>query len=394
VRPMFLARATLFLAIASASCSGSTQSQTPAAVIGPSDAGAALGKATSSPSDSGATSVVDALSGPEASPADAAVAGDSGSPTSDAPTAAEGAPSAASADATTSSDAPDGSALSAGDTPPGRPLMVDTTNPQLYTINFKPSDADPQAVAHDVAQTALLDTTKPLRAKLVVLLSGTNNPPGPLATASFVAALGFHAYAIAYENGYDPSTQDNPDYFGNSRFNELDGMGRTPGIAVAPPDSVEVRVAKALTYLKAKNAAGDWGYYFDADGQVRWSDVLFVGHSHGATSAAAYAKKLRLWRGISLSGPRDTNPVIATWLTLPSATPLERLYGFTGTLDPQHPDHIKSMQILGYLGVLTDVEKTPAPYGESHRLQFDGVHTASENCGNYAAACNYMLGAQ
>ena len=290
------------------------------------------------------------------------------------------------------SDGSDGSEAG-GDEAPGRSLMVNTANPQLYTINFKPSDADPQASAHDDVQAALVDTTKQMRAKLVVALSGVGSGPA-VGIAQYAASLGFHAYAIAYENGYDPSTQSNPDYFGNSRNNELFGMGLTPGVMVNRPDSVEVRVTKALTYLQTKNPEGDWSYYFDANGKVRWSDVIFIGHSHGATSSAYYAKVLRLWRAISLSGPRDTYPVVATWLTLPSATPIERYYGFTGTLDPQHPDHIKSMQIMGYLGALTDVMTTPAPYNNSHRLQYDGAHGDSENCGNYAAACNYMFGVQ
>jgi hypothetical protein len=297
-------------------------------------------------------------------------------------------------DARSAFDGSDAAMASGGDTPPGRPLMVNTANPQLYTINFKPSDADPQASAHDEVQTAFVDTTKPMRAKLLVTLAGVGGAPGPLEVAQFAAALGFHTFAIAYENGYDPSTQSNPDYFGNSRNNELFGMGRTPGITVNRPDSVEVRVTKALTYLQAKNATGDWAYYFTVDGQVRWSDVIFIGHSHGATSAAYYAKQLRLWRAISLSGPRDTNPVVATWLTTPSATPIDRYYGFTGTLDPQHPDHIKSMSIMGYLGTLTDVTMTPAPYNSSHRLQYDGAHGDSANCASFAPVCRYMLGAQ
>jgi hypothetical protein len=74
---------------------------------------------------------------------------------------------------------------------------------------------------------------------------------------------------------------------------------------------------------------------------VRWSDVIFMGQSHGATSAAAYAKLRRVWRAISMSGPRDTTPVVASWLTLPSPTPIDRYYGFTGTQDGQHQDHIK-----------------------------------------------------
>jgi hypothetical protein len=329
------------------------------------------------PDDSGVASGVDSAMGSTTPPAEASAA-DSTPPSAD--------------DARAVSEGSDTSMVSSGDTPPARPLMVNTANPQLYTINFKPSDADPQAAAHDVAQTALVDTTKTMRAKLLVVLAGVGGAPGPIEVAQFAAALGFHAFAIAYENGYDPSTQNNPDYFGNSRNNELFGMGRTPGVTVTRPDSVEVRVTKALTYLQTKNSAGDWAYYFTADGKVRWSDVIFIGHSHGATSSAYFAKQLRVWRAISLSGPRDTNPVVATWLAMPSATPIDRFYGFTGTADPQHPDHIKSMNIMGYVGTLTDVTMTPAPYNNSHRLQYNGAHGDSANCANFAAVCRYMLG--
>jgi pimeloyl-ACP methyl ester carboxylesterase len=322
----------------------------------------------------------------EGGPAQTGGQGDSGLPTS------AGSDAANDDGAAAFSDGGGETGGTGGDTPPDRPLAVDKTNPQLYTINFKPSDADPTAMAHDDVQAALVDTTKPLQAKLVVTLSGTNNPPGPLEVGSFAAALGFHVYVIAYENGYDAATQSNADFFGNSRFNELSGGGLMPGIQVRRPDSVEERMLKAIAYLQTKNPAGDWGYYLDKSGQVRWSDVIFMGHSHGATSAAAYAKKHRIWRALSLSGPRDTNPVAATWLTLPSATPIDRFYGFTGTMDPQHPDHIKSMQIMGYLGVLTNVATTPAPYGNSHRLEYNGAHTDSENCANFAAVCKYMLG--
>jgi hypothetical protein len=42
----------------------------------------------------------------------------------------------------------------------------------------------------------------------------------------------------------------------------------------------------------------------------------------------------RVDRVVSFAGPRDTNPVVATWLSMPSATPIDRFYGFTGTDDP------------------------------------------------------------
>jgi dienelactone hydrolase len=270
--------------------------------------------------------------------------------------------------------------------------MVDRTSPQLFTIKFKPSAADPATVSNDAEQTAYIDTrATTIRAKLVVTLSGTSNPPGPLGLASYAAGLGFHAFAVAYYNAYSPAQSD-PDFFGQARFDEFDGMGRNKSFKVARPDSVEVRVARALTYLQAKNPQGDWAYYLNKDGQVRWSDVIFFGQSHGATSAAAFAKIRRVWRAVSMSGPRDTKPVVATWLTLPSATPIDRFYGFTGTGDGQHPDHLKAMEVMGYIGAVVDITQAKPPYGGSHRLQYNGSHTADLSCAPFVEPCQYMLG--
>lgn len=284
-----------------------------------------------------------------------------------------------------------------GDQTPDRPLNIDTTAPKLYTTNFLPTAADPTSTGQNQTQTALVDTSKTMQKKLVIVLAGSNGTPGPAEVNSFAANLGFHSFAIAYHNEYDVSTitPPNADLFGNSRFNELDGGTRKPSAITVPrSESVEERMLKALAYLQTKNPQGDWGYYLQKDGTIRWSDVVFIGHSHGATSAAAFAKVHRVWRAISLSGPRDTNPVVATWLTMPTATPIDRYYGFTGTADPQHPDHIKSMEIMGYVGKLTPIEGATPPYGGSHRLQYNGAHGDSANCGTFAATCRYFFGVQ
>jgi hypothetical protein len=297
---------------------------------------------------------------------------------------------------TMTADGP-GSSVEPGDDPPDRPLNVDKANPQVYTIKFKPTDVDPASTGKDETQTAQVDTSKTMQKKLVIVLAGTGGAPGPLGVASFVAGLGFHAYAIAYHDEYNASTgtDNNPEVFTNSRFNEFDGKGRTPSqVKVPRADCVEVRVTKALSYLQMKNPQGDWSYYLKKDGTVRWSDVIFIGHSHGATSSAAYAHLVRAWRAISLSGPRDTNPVVATWLTMPTPTPIDRYFGFTGTGDSQHPDHIKAMEAAHYIGTLTSVEGMQPPYGGSHRLRYNGGHGGSADCGQYAAVCKYMLGVQ
>jgi hypothetical protein len=296
----------------------------------------------------------------------------------------------------TGGDDAQGSTGESGDDPPDRPLNVDKASPQLYSIKFKPTDVDPASTGKDETQTALVDTAKTMQKKLVIVLAGTGGAPGPLGVASFVAGLGFHAYAIAYHDEYNASTGTgaNPEIFTNSRFNEFDGKGRTPSqVKVPRADCIEVRVTKALTYLQMKNPQGDWAYYLKKDGTVRWSDVVFIGHSHGATSSAAYAHLVRAWRAISLSGPRDTNPVVATWLTMPTPTPIERYFGFTGTGDAQHPDHIKAMEAAHYVGTLTSVEGAQPPFGGSHRLRYNGGHGDSADCaGKFSAVCKYMLG--
>jgi hypothetical protein len=348
---------------------------------------------------SGCASSVSPAPGPASSDAATGSAPD-GAPAvtaPDAPPTAVGAPpdsGQTSADAAgVAAPVPDASSTEEGDQPAPRPLMVDRAGAQLYSIKFKPSEADPTVTSNDAVQTALLDTRAPtIRAKLVVTLSGSNNPPGPLGLTSYAASQGFHALAVAYFNAYSPAGQTDPNFFGQVRFDEFDGMGRNTRFKVARPDSVEVRVTKALTFLQAKNPQGDWSYYLNGDGQVRWSDVIFFGQSHGATSAAAYAKLRRVWRAVSMSGPRDTNPVVATWLTMPSATPIDRFYGFTGTQDGQHPDHLKAMEAMGYLGAVVDVGQAKPPYGGSHRLQYVGGHTADLTCAPFVDPCQYMLG--
>ena len=278
------------------------------------------------------------------------------------------------------------------DEPPARPLKVDRARPQLFSFSFKPSEADPAVSARDLTQLAQLDTRVAARGKLVVVLAGVSSDPGPTSLVEYAARQGFHAFAVAYQNDFNPSTQSDPAFFGAARFEAFDGVDRTPLLTVSRPDCVEVRVARALAHLQGRHPGGDWTFYLRADGQVRWSDVIFTGHSHGATSAAAYGKLRRLHRAVSLAGPRDTNPVTATWFALPSATPIDRFYAFTGTEDDQYPDHQKAMEAMGYVGTLVNVGQAAPPYGGSHRLAYPGGHGDAIDCERFAAACGYMFG--
>jgi hypothetical protein len=77
---------------------------------------------------------------------------------------------------------------------------------------------------------------------------------------------------------------------------------------------------------------------------------------------------------------------------MPSATPIDRFYGFTGTGDAQYQDHQKAFQAMGYVGTLVNVGSAMPPYGGSHRLAYSGGHGDAIDCGSYADACKYMFG--
>jgi hypothetical protein len=288
-----------------------------------------------------------------------------------------------------------GDTASSSPPPPGAGPNVDRANPTLHSFSFKPSEADPAARDRDLTQTAMLDTRAPrVQGKLVVVLAGVNGAPGPAGVGRWAASQGFHVLLIAYKNDFNPSTQNDPNFFGAARLEAFDGMDRTPRLTVARADSVEVRIAKAMTLLQGRHAGGDWKYFVDAEGNPRWPEVIFVGHSHGASSAAAYATVRPVHRAISLAGPRDVTPVTATWLTGPSVSPPERFYGFTGAGDSQYADHQKAFGLLKLPGELTDVTQAMPPYGGSHRLRCPGGHGDPAGCDRYAAACKYMFGVQ
>jgi hypothetical protein len=136
--------------------------------------------------------------------------------------------------------------------------------------------------------------------------------------------------------------------------------------------------------LSAQYPEEDWGYFLNADGSVRWSDVAITGISHGATTAAIAGRLgARMWRIVSRSGPRDntcglgngqcTAPLstpsydpacpdadVASWLDKPSLTPMDRFYGLVGMTDGQCGDIMFDMHRTKYVGVPTIFDNAQA----------------------------------
>jgi hypothetical protein len=242
---------------------------------------------------------------------------------------------------------------------------VDTSDPQLYTLNFKPDDADPAAKTRLGIQPAYLDTRVTPRGLLVVYLHGAGAPStcGSTAHEQQLASLGFHVLGPCYTSDYGIGNCG-ADIEG-CRLEAFDGQDHHPFVDITPPESIETRVAKGLAYLQTKNPKGDWAYYLDGD-KPRWSKIVISGISHGASSAGVIGLHRLTDRVVMLSGPLDTDQA---WLKKTPLTPIARFYGFSHTADPQHPGHLAAFESLGLPGKSTTVDGAMPPFGGTHRLE-------------------------
>jgi len=294
-----------------------------------------------------------------------------------------------------------------GDPLPPRPLNV-TAAKARHEHTFRARDADPGVTFNDNNQVAVFDNRAPtLMGKLVLPFGGVGTNQGTLGGGGeFCARRGFHVLGIAAFQDYD-ILSNGADFFGDARRQVFEGVEHTregafANIRMAPADGVAQRTQKALEYLHARFPEEDWGYYLQADGTVRWSDVIFTGMSHGGSNAARFAMLVRASRAVSVSAPREnlcvrSDPancggVIATWLDEAPKTPIDRFFALSGRTDEQHTQHLFAMERLGFVGTPTSIDGAAPPYGGSHRLTVNAGHVDFCAEARHAAACNYLFG--
>jgi hypothetical protein len=141
-------------------------------------------------------------------------------------------------------------------------------------------------------------------------------------------------------------------------------------VAIPQADGMMERTRVFLGWLAHENPEGRWSQYLSDDGKgLRWDRVIIAGASHGATTAARFAKEVRCDRVVMLCGPRDQDQ---DWQSLPSATPPERFFGFSHVLDDGWISHhyCRSWEELGMgqFGRIVNVDSSPPPYGNTRRL--------------------------
>jgi hypothetical protein len=267
--------------------------------------------------------------------------------------------------------------------PPAASLKFADPSPHRYELTARASQIDPRAQPHPEIdfvfekdgkpadnERASVDTRVAPQGKLVVWLMGYSAP-----LFERVNSYGLHAIQVHYANGWfgkfgkEPAPADDK-YLGKIRLEAATGEDFSPEVNIPKPDGMMERAFQLVKWLAKENPQGKWDYFIAADGKgLRWDRVIIAGASHGSTTAARFAKQVKVDRVVMFCGPRDQ---YETWQGLPSATPANRYFGFSHVLDSGWTGghYCRSWELLGLhqFGPIVDVDKVPAPFENSRRL--------------------------
>jgi hypothetical protein len=266
--------------------------------------------------------------------------------------------------------------------PEDRLKFTDST-PQRHELKARASEIDPRAKPHpeidfvfekngmpaDV-ETASVDTRVKPEGKLVVWLMGYSAP-----LFERLNGYGLHAIQVHYANGWFPKFGKGPppadeQFLGKIRLEAATGEDFSEAVAIPRADGMMERALQFVKWLAKKNPEGRWDYFVSADGKgLRWNQVIISGASHGATTAARFAKYQRVDRVVMFCGPRDQ---YETWQGLALATPTNRYFGFSHVLDDgwKGGHYCRSWELLGLnqFGPIVNVDGIASPYGNTRRL--------------------------
>lgn len=312
----------------------------------------------------------------------AVVAGCGGPP---AETAEDGPPKLSDTAPTTTADATV--------TPQTRPAPVDLHIDPFSTAPGIASETAPERQHHVVVAEDSNDNPR----GLVVFLGGALSVPGHYTElVAHVAGLGYAVINLRYPNEQLIGVEcfDKPNCFAMLRGEITYGVNTPdPGDQMYDSDLVDVdatnsisgRLVALLQHLGAEDPY--WNQFLVADpsspyhgnqaepARPAWDAITISGHSQGSGHAAFLAMSTPIRRVVVFSGPNDNNAgTPATWITSPSATPLDRYYGLRsadeGILGPFAGQNWKALGGAdnGLPGDPVDIGDGSGPPHESHHL--------------------------
>jgi hypothetical protein len=287
-------------------------------------------------------------------------------------------------------------------------------------------------------QPLYLNHSRPIQGKLMLFLGGytggcaLGNPqsPGSGGLDGFAKMNGFHVFLprtdTALGGGCVPEMyKDAADEPTNAEANRQltdalleiwDGTDRVDWYTYNGQSMRDATIA-AIHQAEQEDPTGDWGYFLDAEGNLRTGDVWVAGYSWGAQTWATISAFVPFGRVITTSGPHDDGFPYGAWITDPSplGTPGHRKYMLVGMSEPYTPmsdsnqherDMVETVENAGWLPGVTDVSLSSAgPYADPERLfaligsdaTSPGGHTifCTDNpANNWMPVCNFVFGLQ
>jgi len=290
---------------------------------------------------------------------------------------------------------------SGGSAPTGP--QVDLSDPQLYEFELDPNVLDPSTVDSLETQYAQLDTRTTPVGQLVIFLTGaTNVPAGWRDHGRKLAEFGYHVLIPHYDNRWSSMGACSGMPSGcsvNTRWEALTGEDTSSAVTISRADSAEGRVVTMLQHLTTAHPQGDWGWFLLPGDELRYSDIVIAGISHGASSTGLYAERRSFARAVLHSGGAagDTQAQ--------KLTPIDTWYAFAHTGDPAYAAITNSWDAHGLLGSVTSIDGASAPFANAHKLSASttssyphcsvAVHSSSPTVNNayvFEEAWRYLYG--
>ena len=240
---------------------------------------------------------------------------------------------------------------------------------------------------------------KPIQGKLFLLLPGIGNGPGSGGFESFIKLYGFHVFAPKTDSNLvggsvpqsyprnDPTNTEANRQVGDARTDLWDGKNRVSWYTVAAQNVILNNTIAAINMAMQADPGGDWGFFLNADGTLRTTDVWVVGYSWGAQTWSFMSTYVRFGKVIAASGPVNEGFPYGSWMTDSSATPEACKYALVS--DGQATDMFPNVMKAMWPGAVTMVTPTsPGPYtADQHLFEMVGGN-GGVTPGGHTVFCN------
>lgn len=246
-------------------------------------------------------------------------------------------------------------------------------------INVKPSSTDPLINAWDEVHAVCPPDTATLRNELFIWFPGTNGHPSFSAILLWAQSLGFHAIGLNYPNNGSVaskcvnSNDTDLNCHWKLRNETVFGINYSPHVNISHSNSIVNRIHKLLIYMSKNYPAQGWEQFI---GQKTINKIVTAGSSQGSGYALFMGKYFSLTRVVMFSGTEDfvkdtSSPLgfkSASWVAAPSATPIDRVFGFNSVNDTFCMLSENNFITAQLPGNWSSIDTSQFPYSESHRL--------------------------